>query len=88
MMTGAVMGLTSQFLQMLPEFFTNAQPMSTAGTLTLTTTGPTLNQWYILTIVALPMLGGILFAVGFVGYVVRKTINKTPPDKRLRDDAQ
>ena len=86
MMVGSVISFASQILHWFPELFTISQPTSTMDTLTLAASGPTLHQWYFPMIVAIPMLGGLLFATGFVGYVVRLTIKKNPPNQQLHEE--
>jgi hypothetical protein len=72
MIIGAVLSLVSQIMLTFPKIFTIAQPMMNEKGNILFSGNISFHQWFIPTVFLFLLLGGILFAVGYFGYVLQK----------------
>jgi hypothetical protein len=72
MMFGAILSVVSQTMLSFPKIFTIAQPMITEKGNILFSSSPSFHQWYVPTVFLFSMFGGVLFAIGFFGYIWQK----------------
>ncbi len=72
MMIGAILSVVSQIMRTFPKIFTIAQPMITEKGNILFSSSLSLHHWYVPAVFSFAIFGGVLFAIGFFGYVWQK----------------